>query len=159
MKQQHTLINTDRASMPSMKYLSIIILLLSVLSACKPPENTTTSTTTNSNGQTTVNQTTDTGTQIKLELATDPALGTVPVHVYILKDGNGVEGAEVEVTGTMTHAGMVPVIVDASEVEPGHYSSDAFEFTMAGDWIITADIALPDGEKTSVETTTVVPGQ
>uniref|UniRef100_A0A7C5VXR6 YtkA-like domain-containing protein n=1 Tax=Thermomicrobium roseum TaxID=500 RepID=A0A7C5VXR6_THERO len=42
----------------------------------------------------------------------------------------------VEVEGTMSHAGMKPVIVQAREEGDGVYRTENFEFTMAGDWII-----------------------
>lgn len=86
-------------------------------------------------------------------------MGTLPLNIYVLDDGAGVTGAEIEVTGDMTHAGMVPVIVNASEVEPGLYAANDFEFTMAGDWIITTEVKLPDGTKLSNETKVAVPGQ
>jgi hypothetical protein len=47
----------------------------------------------------------------------------------------------------MTHAGMVPVVADAPEVEDGVYRSDGFAFDMAGDWIITVDVTHPDGRR------------
>ncbi len=44
----------------------------------------------------------------------------------------------IEVEGTMTHAGMEPVIVTAKETADGTYVTEGFRFTMAGDWIILA---------------------
>ncbi|MBO9360556.1 MAG: FixH family protein [Thermomicrobium sp.] len=44
----------------------------------------------------------------------------------------------IEVEGTMSHAGMEPVIVRAREVDDGIYVTQDFRFTMAGDWIIIA---------------------
>ncbi|WP_448576062.1 FixH family protein [Thermomicrobium sp.] len=44
----------------------------------------------------------------------------------------------IEVEGTMTHAGMEPVIVRAREADDGIYVTQDFRFTMAGDWIIIA---------------------
>jgi hypothetical protein len=60
-------------------------------------------------------------------------------------------GAQVEVTGDMTHAGMMPVIATATETEPGLYQTEDFAFTMAGDWILSAEIELPDGGTSSTE--------
>jgi hypothetical protein len=47
----------------------------------------------------------------------------------------------------MSHAGMQPVTVEASEDVPGRYVSDRFEFTMGGDWIITITGTLADGKE------------
>jgi hypothetical protein len=65
--------------------------------------------------------------------------------VFLLDGDAGVEGASVEVVGDMTHAGMEPVISDAPMVDPGLHRTDAFRFTMAGDWILTVTATLPDG--------------
>ena len=96
--------------------------------------------------------------KVRVELAGDPALGVLPVVVYILDGNDGVTGAAVKVTGDMTHAGMAPVLADAVEPAPGLYRADDFAFTMAGDWILTTDIVLPDGSKRQVETRVNVPG-
>jgi hypothetical protein len=40
---------------------------------------------------------------------------------------------------------MMPVLRDAVEREPGMYTVP-FEWTMAGDWIVTIDGTLSDGE-------------
>lgn len=47
-----------------------------------------------------------------------------------------VTGATVQVEGTMSHAGMSPVIRDAVETADGQYTVDDFEFTMAGGWVL-----------------------
>jgi len=46
--------------------------------------------------------------------------------------------------GDMTHAGMAPVLEDAEEVGEGLYRA-SFEWTMAGDWVITVSGKLDDG--------------
>lgn len=83
-------------------------------------------------------------TRVEVE-GDDPTVGPATVAVYVLDDGEGVTGASVEVTGDMTHAGMAPVTAEAPQAEPGLYRTQDFEFTMAGDWILTAEITLPDG--------------
>lgn len=93
------------------------------------------------------------GVAMRVEAPTDPAVGPATVDVYLLEDGQGVEGAAVEVTGTMTHAGMTPVIREATAAEAGLYRADDFEFTMAGDWILFADATLEDGRTLRAETT------
>lgn len=93
---------------------------------------------------------------VRLEVPADPEVGPAVLRVYVLDQGDGVEGAEVEITGTMTHAGMEPVIRDAPPSEPGLYVAEDFEFTMAGDWVVTADVTLPDGREVADETTVTV---
>jgi hypothetical protein len=74
--------------------------------------------------------------------------------------GIGIAGAELELKGDMTHAGMVPVVVTVSEGDAGHYTT-AFEWTMAGDWIVTVQAALPDGRvaRRQFEVTVEIPGE
>ena len=93
----------------------------------------------------------------RVEVEGEAALGPATVLVYVLEDGEGVTGAEVEVTGDMTHAGMAPVIAEAVETEPGLYRTESFEFTMGGDWILTAEIAMPDGSTATTQTALTVP--
>ena len=132
-----------------MRLLLSLLLVVAALIACRPPEDKEqTSGTVSSNGL-----------QTRVELEGEPKLGTVPVSVFILKDGEGVSGATVGITGDMTHAGMVPVIADANETEAGLYRTNDFTFTMAGDWILTTDIELADGTKETLETRVTVPGE
>jgi hypothetical protein len=87
--------------------------------------------------------------QMELTVSPDPpATGPAQIEV-ILRDGDGepLNGAELEIEGNMSHAGMQPVIVDASSGQGGRYVSDGFEFTMGGDWIITVRGSLPDGRE------------
>jgi hypothetical protein len=42
----------------------------------------------------------------------------------------------------MTHAGMEPVITEATATENGLYQTEDFAFTMAGDWILQAEVTL-----------------
>lgn len=97
------------------------------------------------------------GLRARVELAGDPAVATVPVVVYVLDGGNGVSGATVEVTGDMTHAGMMPVQATAAEAGEGMYRADDFAFTMAGDWVLTADVTTPDGRTIRTEMAVTVP--
>jgi len=60
--------------------------------------------------------------------------------------GKPVTGARVTFEGNMSHAGMVPVVADAREVEPGRYLS-TMELSMAGDWNVAAHVTLPDGRR------------
>ena len=121
--------------------ISLFFLILLSLVACKPPEAKDSSSSSAPNS----------GPQIRIETDGDPVLGTTPIVVYVLQNGEGVSGAQIEITGDMTHAGMVPVIAQAVESEKGLYRADDFAFTMAGDWILTADIEMADGEKVRAE--------
>jgi hypothetical protein len=55
-----------------------------------------------------------------------------------------VQGASIAVRGDMTHPGMTPVLAEATELGGGRYTI-ALEWTMAGDWIVTFEVELPDG--------------
>lgn len=55
-----------------------------------------------------------------------------------------ITGATIEVTGDMTHAGMVPVKGTAEGGASGLYAVP-FKWTMGGDWIVTVRATLPDG--------------
>ena len=93
---------------------------------------------------------------VEVELPPDPAVGPAEVTVRVAREGAPLEGADVEVTGDMTHAGMVPVVAAAPEVEPGVYRTDAFAFDMAGDWIVTAEVELSGGGEARGEASTTV---
>jgi hypothetical protein len=87
--------------------------------------------------------------QVTIDVSPEPALvGPAQVTARLL-DGNGapIRGARVEIEGTMNHAGMVPVIVEASEGEAGQYTTRGFKFTMGGDWIIIVRATMEDGRK------------
>lgn len=144
-----------------MKYsvltLSLVLILTLFLGACKPPQEA--SSTSSSTSATSSTATSLEGLKIRTELSGDPTLGAAQLNVYILNDGNGVSDAEVKVTGDMTHAGMVPILASAKEVEQGLYASEGFEFTMAGDWIVTTEVKLPSGEKGMDELKLTIPSQ
>jgi hypothetical protein len=55
-----------------------------------------------------------------------------------------IHGAQVELRGDMSHAGMVPVLASGREGSQGNYEVP-FEWTMAGDWLLTLTAELPDG--------------
>ena len=59
--------------------------------------------------------------------------------------GNPIDDAHLAIKGDMTHAGMVPVLAEVDGGgEDGLYEVP-FEWTMAGDWVVTVDLQLPDG--------------
>jgi YtkA-like len=77
-----------------------------------------------------------------------PQLGPATITVT-LRDSGGqpITGARVELEGNMNHAGMVPVLVRASEMAPGQYQA-SLEFGMGGDWFILVRADLPNGRST-----------
>lgn len=116
-----------------------IITLLILLVGCRPPDNT---------GRGAADA--DSSVRVQLEAPATPKVGPADVRVYVLgADNAAVTGAEVTVTGTMTHAGMEPVISDAPESENGLYTTDGFAFDMAGDWVLQAEVTLPGGAEAS----------
>jgi len=83
---------------------------------------------------------------------TPPVVGPSRIVVTLTDDeGAAVAGATLRLEGTMTHAGMVPVFRDAAPEGGGRYRVDDFEFTMGGDWILLAHVALPDGRSGTLE--------
>ena len=60
-------------------------------------------------------------------------------------DGQPIDDANlVSLRGDMSHAGMEPVLAEATGAGDGLYTAD-FEWTMAGDWTVTIEATLPDG--------------
>ena len=96
---------------------------------------------------------------VEVELAVEPQPPQVGPAVVLVTlagaAGRPVAGARVELEGNMTHAGMVPVLAPAVEVEPGRYRGE-LEFTMGGDWFILVRAHLADGR--SLEELVDVPG-
>jgi copper(I)-binding protein len=75
--------------------------------------------------------------------------------VVILADSSGapITDATVALEGNMNHAGMIPVLADATGDDTdgradGHYRLP-FTFTMLGDWIITVTVTQADGSSFS----------
>jgi len=58
--------------------------------------------------------------------------------------GEPVEGARVRLEATMSHPGMSPVLAAARETSSGRYQASV-DLTMAGDWVLLVEAALPDG--------------
>lgn len=127
--------------------MRFFVLLLVLLAACRPPEGRTQGAANSS------------GVRVSLELPQAPAVGPATVRVYLLSpDNQGVAEATVTVTGTMTHAGMEPVVAEATPTESGVYETEGFEFDMAGDWLLEAEVTLTDGGTARAERPVTVPG-
>ena len=76
-----------------------------------------------------------------------PVVGPATLTVTLRHpSGNPVRGATVRLEGHMSHAGMAPVLADASESAPGVYDL-RFAFTMQGDWVLLVSAVLPDGAR------------
>lgn len=130
-----------------MRFLTIgSISFLLGLAACQPPPNAGTGSSRTNNA-----------VQISLELAGEPKVGPVQVQVHLLRNNVAVTNAKVTVIGTMTHAGMEPVISQASEMDSSAYKTLDFSFTMAGDWILQAEVTLPNGSKANDVDFVIVP--
>ena len=142
-------------------YLMLTSVLM--LSACRPPDNADVVRGSDANSD--ANQTSpsnqaapENGVRIFTEVVGEPTMGAQAVRVYILQENDAAEGATVQVTGDMTHAGMEPVISEAVQIEPGLYETQDFSFTMSGDWFITAEVTLATGETSSDVISMTVPG-
>jgi hypothetical protein len=85
--------------------------------------------------------------QIDLSVSpTPPAVGPARLTIRITDpEGRIVERAMVHVQGTMSHPGMTPTTVTARPTGDGRFAVEAFEFSMAGDWILNVAVGLPDG--------------
>ncbi|MDZ7707296.1 MAG: FixH family protein [Trueperaceae bacterium] len=129
-----------------MRAVVLVLSLTALLASCRPPDA----------GSSTTGSASADPVAVAIDLPEAPAVGPATVVVRVDRDGVAVEGADVEITGDMTHAGMVPVIRAAFEASPGVYRADDMVFDMAGDWIVTADVTLPDGSTTRQEAATTV---
>ena len=75
-----------------------------------------------------------------------PRVGLATVTLQIsAAGGNALTGARVKLEGDMAHPGMKPEFGDTSEIGPGRYQG-RLAFTMPGDWVVLAHIALPGGQ-------------
>jgi hypothetical protein len=75
-----------------------------------------------------------------------PRVGQGELTVRLMTtDGAPIPDATVTARGDMTHAGMIPVLVTLRPaVSTGDYEG-AFDWTMAGDWIVTVTATMADG--------------
>ena len=74
---------------------------------------------------------------------TAPKVGPATLTVTLRRpSGEALAGAAVRLEAHMTHAGMAPVLADATERTPGVYDL-LFEFTMPGDWVLLVSAVAP----------------
>ena len=78
---------------------------------------------------------------------TPPRVGPAELTLELLDPaGLGVDHALLQVRGNMTHPGMALVAGIVGEAVKGQYPV-TFEWSMAGDWILTVDGQLEDGRR------------
>lgn len=89
----------------------------------------------------------DSGLTITMEVTPNPpTVGMTTIDLQVLEtNGQPVEGARVEVEGSMTHAGMTPETATADELAPGRYRA-MVPLSMSGDWLITVAVRMADGQ-------------
>lgn len=89
---------------------------------------------------------------VMLEMTVEPAPPAVGLShlIFTLTDraGNPVNDATLKIEGNMTHAGMVPVVAQTNTGQNGHYTVP-FEWSMSGDWLVTVEVTLADGQEFS----------
>lgn len=97
-------------------------------------------------------QQTSNATSILMTLTIEPdppVVGAAELRITLTNADNlPILDAKVTVRGDMNHAGMVPVITAAEQVEGIEYIVP-FEWTMAGDWTLEVSAELPDGTTAS----------
>jgi hypothetical protein len=127
-------ISSSRSSRPWRSWRAIFIpllLLLLLLPACRRQPAA------------------DEAADVQVVLTPGPdSLAVGPITFDLtLWDANGrpIDGAApVTLRGDMNHAGMKPVLAEATGSGDGLYTAD-FEWTMAGDWTVSIEATLPDG--------------
>jgi len=78
---------------------------------------------------------------------TPPRVGPAEITLELLDPaGLGVDHALLQVRGDMIHPGMAPVDGIVGQSVRGQYPV-TFEWSMAGDWILTVDGQLQDGRR------------
>jgi hypothetical protein len=86
--------------------------------------------------------------QLQIELIEPlypPGVGKYTLNVRVFDSNDTpIDDAAITVKGDMTHAGMVPVLGEASQGDKGLYTIP-FEWTMGGDWVLIVQATLPDG--------------
>ena len=76
-----------------------------------------------------------------------PTVGPFKLTIRVTDSNHQpISGAHITVEANMSHAGMAPVDAFAGEVERGVYRVP-MDLTMSGDWVLLADIILPDGRR------------
>ena len=76
-----------------------------------------------------------------------PRVGQVAITLRMTAaSGTPITKARIRLEGNMSHAGMVPVFADATEIDAGRYRA-TMDLSMAGDWLVLVQATLADGRK------------
>ncbi|MCC6805354.1 MAG: FixH family protein, partial [Anaerolineae bacterium] len=89
----------------------------------------------------------------QIDLIIDPtpaAVGDASLLVMVTRDGAPLADAPVAVRGDMNHAGMRPVLGEATTDADGK-AIIPFRWSMGGDWVVTITVTLPDSSEVSQE--------
>jgi hypothetical protein len=87
---------------------------------------------------------------LKFEWTLTPApvsVGTARLHLRV-RDAAGrpVRGAQLQIEAQMSHPGMMPLVVVATERSEGLYEAE-LQFSMGGDWILVVAGSLSNGAR------------
>lgn len=117
-------------------WIALLVLLTGTLSGCRQ------------SAQPTPTPTAD--LKISMEMPAAPFRVGQSTLLITVRDAQDqpVNDALIEVTGDMTHAGMMPVSGKVESGTEGKYEVP-FNWSMGGDWILTVKATLPDGRTAS----------
>ena len=88
--------------------------------------------------------------QIALTYTPDPpTVGDATLTIAVNAQNQPLANAAVAVRGDMTHAGMRPVIADATSTDAQGKVDVPFKWSMSGDWIVSVTVTLPDKSEVS----------
>lgn len=95
------------------------------------------------------NSVSDSGETARINLAVEPSPPLVGEAMLVVtlhnERGDPIEEAVLRVRGDMSHAGMAPAFGEVETANEGEYRIP-FEWTMAGDWILTITATLSSGQ-------------
>lgn len=93
----------------------------------------------------------DNNSPFRVSVYTDPILpavgdATVIIRLSAAPDNTPINDAQkIAIKADMTHAGMVPVLVETTQKGEDGYYRIPITFTMAGDWVLDITATLADG--------------
>ena len=88
--------------------------------------------------------------QISLTISPQPpVVGDATLTLAVTQQNQPLAGAAVAVRGDMTHAGMRPIIVDATKTDAQGKVDIPFKWSMSGDWIVSVTVTLADNSQVS----------
>ncbi len=84
--------------------------------------------------------------EVQLETPGNVKVGKRPFAFALVQNGKPLVVSEVDISGQMTHAGMATQYATVKHAGSGRYGTRAFNFYMAGDWVMI--LSLKQGGKT-----------